>query len=65
MFSKSSCDNIIYLKNEINDVNPNHIISFIGRTHGNINDKEYTKIDYLEQKVNYIKISATIYFLHG
>ena len=50
MCSKSRCDNIIDLKNEINDVNPTHIISFIGRTHGMINDKEYTTIDYLEQK---------------
>ena len=27
-----------------------HIMSFIGRTHGKIDDKEYTTIDYLEQK---------------
>jgi 3,5-epimerase/4-reductase len=27
-----------------------HIMSFIGRTHGNIGDKKYTTIDYLEQK---------------
>ena len=27
-----------------------HIMSFIGRTHGKIEDKEYTTIDYLEQK---------------
>ena len=27
-----------------------HIMSFIGRTHGKIGDKEYTTIDYLEQK---------------
>lgn len=48
--SKSRCDNVIDLKNKINTVNPTHIISFIGRTHGMINDKEYTTIDYLEQK---------------
>jgi 3,5-epimerase/4-reductase len=29
--------------------NPTHIMSFIGRTHGNIRDKKYTTIDYLEQ----------------
>jgi 3,5-epimerase/4-reductase len=29
---------------------PTHIMSFIGRTHGNIGDKKYTTIDYLEQK---------------
>lgn len=28
---------------------PTHIMSFIGRTHGTIDDKEYTTIDYLEQ----------------
>ena len=31
------------------DSRPTHIMSFIGRTHGKINDKEYTTIDYLEQ----------------
>ena len=29
---------------------PTHIISTIGRTHGKINDKVYTTIDFLEQK---------------
>ncbi len=29
---------------------PTHIMSFIGRTHGTINGKKYTTIDYLEQK---------------
>jgi len=29
---------------------PTHIMSFIGRTHGSINGKKYTTIDYLEQK---------------
>lgn len=28
---------------------PTHIMSFIGRTHGKIDDKQYTTIDYLEQ----------------
>ena len=28
---------------------PTHIMSFIGRTHGSIGDKQYTTIDYLEQ----------------
>lgn len=28
---------------------PSHIMSFIGRTHGNIEDKVYSTIDYLEQ----------------
>ena len=38
------------LEKEINYINPTHIASFIGRTHGIINDKVYTTIDYLEQK---------------
>lgn len=38
------------LEEEIKSVNPTHIMSFIGRTHGKIGDKEYTTIDYLEQK---------------
>jgi 3,5-epimerase/4-reductase len=38
------------LKKEISEVQPTNVISFIGRTHGKINDKVYTTIDYLEQK---------------
>ena len=38
------------LEQEINIINPTHIASFIGRTHGTIDDKVYTTIDYLEQK---------------
>jgi 3,5-epimerase/4-reductase len=38
------------LEEEIKRVNPTHVMSFIGRTHGRIGDKEYTTIDYLEQK---------------
>ena len=38
------------LEEEIKRVNPTHVMSFIGRTHGKIGDKEYTTIDYLEQK---------------
>jgi 3,5-epimerase/4-reductase len=34
---------------EIVEVNPTHIISLIGRTHGNTIDKLYTTIDYLQQ----------------
>jgi 3,5-epimerase/4-reductase len=37
------------LLNEIKEINPTHIISFIGRTHGNINDKNYKTIDYLQE----------------
>ena len=35
---------------ELDSVNPTHVISFIGRTHGTIGDKDYTTIDYLEQE---------------
>ena len=38
------------LKNEINNINPSNIISFIGRTHGKIDNKVYSTIDYLEEE---------------
>lgn len=37
------------VEKEIKTVSPSHVISFIGRTHGNIGDEKYTTIDYLEQ----------------
>ena len=40
--------NKIELINEIISINPSHIISTIGRTHGNSKGKVYTTIDYLE-----------------
>jgi len=46
---KSRVDNEIQLTEEIRNVRPTHIISFIGRTHGKINNNIYTTIDYLEQ----------------
>ena len=46
----SRIDNIDDLINEITSIIPTHIISFIGRTHGKIGNKNYTTIDYLEQK---------------
>ena len=36
------------LLEEIIRVNPTHIISLIGRTHGSVTDKNYTTIDYLQ-----------------
>ena len=45
----SRVDSEKWLKEEINYIKPTHIISFIGRTHGVINDKVYSTIDYLEQ----------------
>jgi dTDP-glucose 4,6-dehydratase len=46
---KSRVNNDEELIKEIDLINPTHIISFIGRTHGKIDDKVYTTIDYLEQ----------------
>ena len=45
----SRVDNLENLKEEIEKVNPTHVVSFIGRTHGSIGDTKYTTIDYLEQ----------------
>jgi dTDP-glucose 4,6-dehydratase len=42
-------DNDLELISEIETIQPTHIISFIGRTHGKIGDKTYTTIDYLEE----------------
>lgn len=46
----SRVDDIINLEKELTTIMPTHVISFIGRTHGIINNVEYTTIDYLEQK---------------
>ena len=35
---------------ELDRVVPSHVVSFIGRTHGTIDGKAYTTIDYLEEK---------------
>ena len=45
----SRVDNTTALEDEIKKTSPTHVISFIGRTHGKINDKVYSTIDYLEQ----------------
>ena len=42
-------DDTLNLLKELDEVKPTHVVSFIGRTHGTIGDKEYTTIDYLEQ----------------
>ena len=47
---KVRIDHTENLKKEINEIKPTHIISFIGRTHGKINNKIYKTIDYLEQE---------------
>jgi dTDP-glucose 4,6-dehydratase len=46
---KSRTDNKKTLLDEINKIQPTHIISFIGRTHGVIGDKKISTIDYLEE----------------
>lgn len=45
----SRLENVEDVENEIETVHPTHVIAFTGRTHGTINGKEYTTIDYLEQ----------------
>jgi dTDP-glucose 4,6-dehydratase len=46
---KSRVDNEIELQEEIQTIQPTHVVSFIGRTHGKINNKTYSTIDYLEE----------------
>ena len=46
----SRVDNIQDLENEIKLIQPTHVISLIGRTHGTHNGKKYGTIDFLEQE---------------
>lgn len=50
ILANSRANNIEDVRKEIEKVKPTNIMSFIGRTHGKIGDKEYTTIDYLEEK---------------
>lgn len=50
ILGKSRVENKEGVEKELLETNPTHVMSFIGRTHGKIGDKEYTTIDYLEQK---------------
>lgn len=43
-------DNVRDIEMLLEAKEPTHVMSFIGRTHGTIDGKEYTTIDYLEQK---------------
>ena len=43
-------EDVVGLELELKEVAPTHVMSFIGRTHGKIDDKIYTTIDYLEQQ---------------
>lgn len=49
MNGKSRVDDKFAVEQEINEIKPSHVISFIGRTHGKIGETEYPTIDYLEQ----------------
>jgi len=46
----SRADNYDTLLSEIKSIQPTHVVSFIGRTHGSIGERIYTTIDYLEQE---------------
>lgn len=46
---ESRCDNENAIRDEIENAQATHVISFIGRTHGKIGDTMYSTIDYLEQ----------------
>lgn len=48
IYGQSRVDNKEELENEIKNISPTHIISLIGRTSGNYNNKAYTNVDYLE-----------------
>ena len=43
-------DDMGAVEHEIASVSPTHVVSFIGRTHGKIGERQYTTIDYLEQE---------------
>ena len=47
---ESRADDTNSLTNEIDKINPTHVASFIGRTHGKIGEKVYSTIDYLEEE---------------
>lgn len=47
--AEARVDDTLNLLRELDTIKPTHVVSFIGRTHGTIDDKEYTTIDYLEQ----------------
>ena len=50
ILATSRADDLEKVREEIDIVKPTNVMSFIGRTHGKIGDKEYTTIDYLEEK---------------
>lgn len=50
IIGQSRVDDEKRLIQEIDEINPTHVICLIGRTHGVIDGKIYPTIDYLEQK---------------
>lgn len=50
LLGKARVDNEKDVLEEIKTLNPTHVVSFIGRTHGKIGDKVFTTIDYLEEE---------------
>ena len=48
ILGKSRVDDTPSLFRELDCIKPSHVASFIGRTHGTIDNKKYTTIDYLE-----------------
>ncbi len=50
VIGKSRIDHNNDVINELKTINPTHVVSFIGRTHGKIGDKTYSTIDYLEEE---------------
>ena len=58
----SRCDNKESLINEIESVNPSHVVSFIGRTHGTLeNGTQINTIDYLEKGKLYENIRDNLF----
>lgn len=53
----SRVDNEKEVEEELKSINPDRVLSFIGRTHG----QGYSTIDYLEQKGSLLKILKIIY----
>ena len=43
------CDDASQVRQEIDTVQPTHVYCFLGRTHGTIEGRVYSTIDYLEQ----------------
>ena len=50
LLGKARVDSEKDVLEEIKTLNPTHVVSFIGRTHGKIGEKVFTTIDYLEEE---------------